>query len=84
TFDEGPYQGAFDLIFVDGSHAYSYVMHDSLMCQRMLAPGGIMVWHDYKGRREVPGTYRCLNELNASGWDLKHVLGTSFVTWRKN
>ena len=83
-FDESPYQAAFDLIFIDGSHAYSYVMHDSLMCRRMLAPGGIIVWHDYKGRREVPGTYRCLNELQADGWDMKHVLGTSFVVWRND
>ena len=49
----------------------------------MLAPGGVMVWHDYRGKREVPGVYQCLNELHAEGWDMRHIRGTSFVVWRK-
>ena len=82
-FDASGHEEAFDLIFVDGSHAYSYVKHDSLMCRSMLAPGGVMVWHDYRGKREVPGVYQCLNELHAEGWDMRHIRGTSFVVWRK-
>ncbi len=82
-FDASSHEAAFDLIFVDGSHAYSYVKHDSLMCRSMLAPGGVMVWHDYRGNRAVPGVYQCLNEFRAEGWDLRHIRGTSFVVWRK-
>jgi predicted O-methyltransferase YrrM len=83
SFDETPYIGSCDLIFVDGSHAYSYVKSDSEKALRMLKPGGIMLWHDYHMVRSVlPGVYDALNELSAQ-YPLKHVRGTSFVMYRK-
>jgi hypothetical protein len=63
-FDTSPYRGRFDLIFIDGSHAYSYVVSDTGKALEMLAPGGIIIWHDYSpfraGGKDV---YRALNEL---------------------
>lgn len=82
AFDETPHLQAFDLIFIDGSHAYSYVKSDTEKAFRMLAPGGTILWHDYKGRwgygRDV---YRYLNELRATH-DLRRLAGTSLVIWR--
>ncbi len=38
----------FDLIFVDGSHRVEDVVADSKLALELLAPGGIVVWHDYR------------------------------------
>lgn len=46
TFDEGPYHGTIDLVFVDGAHSYEYVKNDSEKGWQMLRPGGILAWHD--------------------------------------
>ena len=80
-FDEGPYVGQCDLVFVDGSHAYSYVMSDSRKALRMVAPGGIILWHDYRGPRRCGDVYRALNELSRE-IDLVHVRGTWLVAYR--
>ena len=47
TFDETPFLGQCDLIFVDGAHSYSYVVSDTAKALRMLRPGGVVLWHDY-------------------------------------
>jgi len=45
-FDESPYLGSMDLIFVDAAHSYEYVKNDSEKGWKMLRPGGVMAWHD--------------------------------------
>lgn len=80
--DVSPYEGRFDLIFVDGSHAYSYVVSDSRKALRMCAPGGLILWHDYRGPRRAKGVFRGLNQL-ARELPLVHVAGTSLVAYRK-
>lgn len=61
TFDFSPYAGAMDMVFVDGSHAYRYVVNDSLRALEMLKPGGTILWHDYGRWDDVT---RALNELS--------------------
>lgn len=78
-FDETPYAAAFDVIFVDGSHAYSYVRSDSTKALRMLKPGGVILWHDYSP--ECSGVFRALNELSGT-LPLFHVQGTTLVFHR--
>lgn len=80
--DVSQYLERFDFLFVDGSHAYSYVLSDSRNALRMCAPGGLILWHDYRGPRRTKGVYRGLNEL-AREVPLVHVAGTSFVAYRK-
>ena len=82
AFDESPYLEQFDLIFVDGSHAYTYVLSDSEKALRMCRPGGLILWHDYAGPRHSRGVYRALNELSRR-IPLVHVRGTMFVAHRK-
>ena len=82
AFDESPYLERFDLIFVDGSHAHSYVRSDSEKALRMCRPGGLILWHDYAGSRHCPGVYRALNEL-VRRLPLVHVSGTTFVAYRR-
>lgn len=80
AFDDVPLAGAVDLVFVDGSHAYSYVQSDSAKAIAMAAPGGIVLWHDYDPRnRDV---YRALNELSRD-LDLVSLSDTTLVAWRR-
>jgi predicted O-methyltransferase YrrM len=38
---------SFDLIFIDGCHAYNYVRSDTCNALLVLKTGGTLVWHDY-------------------------------------
>jgi predicted O-methyltransferase YrrM len=82
AFDETPYAGRCDLIFVDGAHAYSYVVSDSSKALRMVAPGGVVIWHDYRGPHRARGVYRALNELTDE-LPLVHIEGTCLVAYRR-
>lgn len=82
ALDETPWAGRCDLIFVDGSHAASYVESDSRKALRMLAPGGVVLWHDYRGRwHTTRDVYRVLNRL-AQELPLVHLAGTSMIAYR--
>jgi hypothetical protein len=81
-FDESPYAGTCDLIFVDGSHAYSYVKSETEKALRMVRAGGVVLWHDYRGSRgPTADVFAFLNELSES-LPLVHLRGTSFVAYR--
>jgi predicted O-methyltransferase YrrM len=43
----GDSRRSYDLIFVDADHTYGAVKHDTEVMLPLLAPEGIMVWHDY-------------------------------------
>ena len=38
--------GPFDLIFIDSNHSRKGVEHDTAYVAPMLAPGGVLAWHD--------------------------------------
>ena len=80
-FDTTSYRKKFDLIFIDGSHAESYVESDSKKALEMIKPGGIIFWHDYRGPSRARGVYNTLNNLSKS-IKLVHIAGTSLVAYR--
>ncbi|MDX2028632.1 MAG: class I SAM-dependent methyltransferase [Alphaproteobacteria bacterium] len=82
NFDETPYLNSCDLIFVDGSHARSYVESDSQKALRMVKPGGVVLWHDYRGPRQTRGVFDALNALGQN-IPLAHIKGTSLVAYRR-
>jgi hypothetical protein len=84
AFDESRYQGECDLVFVDGSHAFSYVMNDSRKALRMVRSGGLVLWHDYRDVRagETRGVFEALNELSRE-LPLVRIRGTSLVAYRR-
>lgn len=45
----------FDVVFIDGSHAYADVVIDSHHGWRLLKPGGVLIWDDYLWRRAEYG-----------------------------
>lgn len=42
-----PLEGQFDLAFIDGDHDYEAVLKDIAWCESMIAPGGLLAFHDY-------------------------------------
>jgi hypothetical protein len=62
AFDFSHYTAEF--VFVDGSHAYEYVLSDSERALALLGDRpGTVVWHDYG---EWPGVTRALNQFAAT------------------
>jgi predicted O-methyltransferase YrrM len=79
TFDWSSYHGKAGLVFVDGSHTYENVRNDSEVALRLVAPGGMIIRHDYSVWEEVT---RALDEIGvAQGLGLRHIRGTSLVFW---
>ena len=78
TFDFASYEAEF--VFVDGSHAYEYVLNDSERALALLGDRrGVIVWHDYG---EWPGVTRALDGLAASDQryaQLRRVQGTTLA-----
>jgi len=71
-FDPAPFAASMDLVFVDGDHSYAAVKNDTEKAFRMLAPGGVLAWHDFAAKS--PGVVRYLCELSRSRplFRLKH------------
>lgn len=83
TFDFSPYHDTIDFMFVDGSHAYEYVLNDTEAALKMVRKGGLIVWHDYTN---WIGVQRGLNhyfQTNPSFANMRHIGGTSMVMLEK-
>lgn len=79
TFDFSPWDNRVDLMFVDGSHSYEYVLSDTEAAWKMVKPGGLILWHDYASRW-WPGVTRALNQLqtqDARFPGIRHIRGTT-------
>lgn len=80
-FDFAPFEGAIDVVFVDGAHSYSYVKNDTEAAFRMLSERGAVVWDDYP---RIPGVYRLLEELARTLEPRPfHILGTRLVVFSR-
>jgi predicted O-methyltransferase YrrM len=76
-FDE--YSNSVDLAFIDGSHAYEYVLNDSEKIFSVMRKGGLIIWHDYTN---WPGVWMALNELFENDkrfGGIRHIGGTSIA-----
>jgi predicted O-methyltransferase YrrM len=82
ALDVNPWAGRCDLVFVDGSHAYSYVVADSEKALELVRPGGVVLWHDYAGPHQSPGVRQALDELGRR-IPLVHIAQTSLVAYRR-
>ena len=71
-----------DFIFIDGSHAYDYVISDTKLALDLLTPnGGTILWHDYDTSC-WPGVTKALHEFYLKDdrfHSLKHIQGTTFA-----
>jgi hypothetical protein len=79
SFDYAPYRKRAGMVFVDGCHHYEFVASDSRNALTMLAPGGVILWHDYAPY--APGVVQALDELSRE-IPLIHLAGTSLVIYQ--
>ncbi len=80
TYDFSKLLGTFDFVFVDASHAYRYVINDSLIALRLLQPsGGVIAWHDYGTWDGVTGALNDLQDRHQDFRDLAQVKGTTLA-----
>lgn len=63
TFDFAPYYGRMDLVFVDGAHHYDAVISDTTQALKMLAPGGVVLWHDFANYGDYNDVTRAILKL---------------------
>jgi predicted O-methyltransferase YrrM len=75
TFDFGSLPRP-ELAFIDGSHSYEYVKNDTEKVLSILAPDGIVLWHDY--RPAWPGVIQYLDE-RSHDLALTRIQSTSLV-----
>lgn len=77
TYDWSEFYGKADLVFVDGSHAYDYVVSDTETALKLIRPGGTILWHDYG---EWDGVTKALNEFDEKfSLGLKHIKFSTLV-----
>jgi predicted O-methyltransferase YrrM len=63
-----------DVVFIDGDHSTSVVLHDSMLARDLVRPGGLIIWHDYTNSTvEVTAV---LDQLHKDGWPIVHIEGT--------
>jgi predicted O-methyltransferase YrrM len=69
TLDFASLGGKFDFIFIDGNHHYDYVVSDTKKAIEVLAPGGVIAWHDYGMMDDVSDAVDAEKQLK------KHAIG---------
>ena len=79
TFDFSPYHATMDLVFIDGSHAYDYVLNDTRKALDILAPGGTILWHDYTIWDGVRDALNTLYQKDPRCRRIRHIGGTSIA-----
>jgi len=78
-FDYSPYNDKIDLVFVDGSHTYEYVISDTEKALKLLKDGkGVIIWHDYGWREVVTALNEFyINDINFK--EIKNIANTSLA-----
>ena len=76
---------SFDLAFIDADHGYESVRFDAGCAARLVRPGGLVAFHDYRTRPGEhdggwnPGVTRAVDEWVAAGAELVGRRGTVAV-----
>lgn len=79
TFDFSPYHATVDLVFIDGSHAYDYVLNDTWKALDIVAPGGTILWHDYTNWDGVREALNTVYQEDPRCRGIRHIGGTSIA-----
>jgi predicted O-methyltransferase YrrM len=62
-FDTTPFAATADFVWVDADHSYDGVKNDTAKAFELLAPGGVIMWHDFG--HESPGLVDFFAEFTA-------------------
>jgi len=72
-----------DFAFIDASHLYEHVRADTERIMRVLAPGGVVMWHDYRPVEIRRGVTKHLRELHRNGLQIRRFPNTSLCIYRR-
>jgi len=78
-FNYTAYEKNMDIVFVDGSHDYKYVVSDTKAAEVLIRKGGLILWHDYGIWDGVTEAINELYEKNSDYKKLRRLRGTSLV-----
>lgn len=71
----------FDLIFIDGGHAYETVKSDWTHCKELLANNGAIFFDDYTNRNGIKsgfGVNRLIDEIDSTKFSIKRYFNRDF------
>lgn len=71
----GTLEGSYGLVFVDGDHSFGAVMADIRAAEKLLAPGGLIAFHDYR-RPCDPEVTTAVDAYLSEGAALLDLVGT--------
>ena len=80
-FNFTPFASSIDLVFVDASHEYEDVVHDSRRAIEIVSDCGVVIWDDYQPT--TLGVVAALNEI-AREAKLVRVANSRLVLYRKS
>ena len=62
-FDYSPYHRRMNIVFVDGAHHYEAVVSDTKNALKLVAPSGVILWHDFANYGDYNDVTRAVVEL---------------------
>lgn len=75
--------GVFDVAFIDGDHSYAGVMNDFALSCLCVAPGGLIIFHDFH-EYDTVDVKKAVEEIHGqSGRVVEHIAGTWFAVMRQ-
>ena len=75
TLDWSSLGGPFDVAIIDGDHTSRAVASDTRGVRSVLAPGGVILWHDYEWRSVA----KVIDGFAAAGEPIAWIKGTRFA-----
>jgi len=75
-YDFSDFYNKVDIVFVNASHHFEYVLKDSLNALKMIKTDGIIIWHNYASY--APGVIKAIDELSTK-FNLYHIQGTCLI-----
>lgn len=58
----------YSLIHIDGGHSFNHVLTDFLLYEKLLCPGGVIVFDDYGDFNSSPEVKPAVDYIVSSGW----------------
>jgi len=82
SMDFSSYYAKMDLVFVDGAHHYAAVVSDTQNALKMVADGGVILWHDFANYGDYNDVTRAVVELLPRG-EVIQIGATQLALYRK-
>jgi len=81
--DKAQTYGPYDFAFIDGAHDYVSVKADFENYRQMMAPGGVMAFHDILAHERYPDNHvrRVWDEIVAAGYTTRELVENPAFSW---